>query len=355
MKYCLDNMPDSQTIRRRLVPILTWVTYILGTLQVVRFYMASTPGIDLEAYLNGTAPLPFQKRYLPAIFIRYMLQIPPLVRFLLKHHIVLSPPARGCSLILSTIALGLAGYLTVRLYRAVAPHGRMQAFVYPLLLICTLLSYAVHVEQNTYLPYDLPSLAFFTGGLLCIYTRRFWPLFGVVFLGTINRETTLFLVFLYLLDAASVPETETATRWRDRFRPSQVPWVRVLLLAVAWLIPALMLSHLFAANDRSQNYLRIAENLRSLYPETWPALLNICGYMLPFVLLFQPSLRPRRFGNYALVVLPWFLTMFAWGLLTETRIYGELVSYTTVASLVLIEQYLSGRTVKDTPKDAVMA
>ncbi|AFL88933.1 hypothetical protein Terro_2696 [Terriglobus roseus DSM 18391] len=351
-------MPSQSALRKNLLAILTWVTYILGTLQVVRFYMASIPGIDLDAYLHGTAPLPFQKRYLPAIIIRYMLQIPPLVRFLLKHHIVLSPPARGCSLILSTIALGITGYLAVRLYRAVSPQGRMAAFVYPLLLLCTLLSYAVHVEQNTYLPYDLPSLAFFTGGLLCIYTRRFWPLVAVVLIGTLNRETTLFLICLFLIDAASVPEGEAITRWRDRFRLARVSWLRLLLLCVAWLVPELVLSRMFAGNDRSQNYLRVVENLHSLYPAAWPALLNICGYMLPFVLLLHPSIRPRRFGNYALVALPWFITMFAWGVLSETRIYGELVSLTTVAAILLIEQHMAhgaaGTAIVDAPKPAAV-
>jgi hypothetical protein len=334
-------MKNSPSLKQRLLAILKWVTYVLGTLQVVRFYMSSEPGIDLDLYLHGTAMLPFQKRYLPAIIIRYMLRIPPLVRFLAAHHLVLFPPARGCSFIISTAGLAIAGYLCVRLYRVVSPEGRFGPFVYPVMLVCALLSYAVHVERNTYLPYDLPSLAFFTGGVLCIYTRRFWPLLAVVLIGTINRETTLFLIVVFLLDAMSIPDTETITRWSDRFRLRQVPWLKLALLCLAWFIPETILSHMFAGNDRSQNYIRVIENIPRLKVTFWPALLNVCGYMLPFVLLLHSNIRPRRFGNYALVAIPWFVTMVFWGVLIETRIYGELVSYTTVASLLLVEQYLA--------------
>jgi hypothetical protein len=347
-------MASYPALRKQLLTILIWVTYILGTLQVVRFYMTSEPGVVMDDYLQGTTMLPFQKRYLPAIIIRYMLRIPPLVHFLIKHHVVLTPPARGCSFILSTFSLALAGYLAVRLYRHVYPQGRLAPLVYPLLLVCAVLSYAVHVERNTYLPYDMPSLAFFTGGLLCIYTRRFWPLLLVILVGTVNRETTLFLIVVFLLDAASIPETETISRWRDRFRLRQVPWLKVLMLFVAWLVPEMILSHMFAGNDRSQNYIRIVENLPRLKISFWPGLLNVCGYMLPFIVLLHTTIRPRRFGNYALVAFPWFVTMCVWGVLTETRIYGELVSYTTVAAILLIEQYIVDKPVVDRPKTAVV-
>jgi hypothetical protein len=332
--------------RQATLKYLTWITYVLATVQVVRFYMTTEPGINIETYLQGTTPLPFQKRYLPAILIKGMLHIPPLVHFLLSHHLALASPALGCTLILAGISLGIAGYFCIKLYRAVSPPRTLELLVYPLFLATVLVSYAVHVERNTNLPYDFPSLAFFTAGLYVIYTRKFLPLFFIVLVGTLNRETTLFLIVIYVLDCASVQvSAENRTWWRERLRFSQIPWLRVFLLCLAWVVVEGALSYHFAGNDRRHAHIRISENLHRLKPENWPVLLNICGYLLPFVLVLQPAIRPARFGNYSLVAPLWIAVMICYGVITETRIYGELVPYITVATVLLLEQYLG----RDTP------
>jgi hypothetical protein len=317
---------------------LKWCVYLLATVQLVRFYFSTAPGVDIDRYLGGTAPLPFQERILPAVLIRLLLRIPPLVHFLLKHRLVLSPPAKGCALILSCIALGIAGYFCVQLYRAASKTRALGVMVYPLFLVAVVLSYAVHVEQNTYLPYDMPSLAFFSAGLYAVYTRRYVWLVLIVLAGTFNRETTLFLVMAFALDAASIDDTTVGGK---RFDVTQIPWLRTLLLAVLWTGVHAFLAHRFAGNDRSENHIRITENLHRLIPENWPVLLNICGYLLPFVLLLWPRIRPRRIGNYALLAVPWFAVMFCYGVITETRIYGELTPFAVVATVLLLEEYLA--------------
>ncbi len=115
----------------------------------------------MDTYLQGTTPLPFQKRYLPALLIRAMLWCKPLARFFAAHATFMSPPARFCSMIVSTVALGIAGYFCCRLYQRTSLDKRLSFLVYPLFLALVLVSYTVHIQQNTNLPYDFTSVAFF--------------------------------------------------------------------------------------------------------------------------------------------------------------------------------------------------
>lgn len=300
--------------------------------------MASIPGVDIDTYLQGTTPLPFQKRYLPALLIRAMLWCKPLARFFAAHATFMSPPARFCSMIVSTVALGIAGYFCCRLYQRTSLDKRLSFLVYPLFLALVLVSYTVHIQQNKNLPYDFTSVAFFSAGLYLIYVRRFWPLLLVVLCGTLNRETTLFLVPIFVLDAASRTDVDRDLPVLRRFRLRQVPCLRTALLLVAWFVVELTLSRMFAHNDRSQTSLRVRINLGLLRFGYLPNILNMCGYVLPALLIVQPEIRPIRFGNYLLVTYPWIVVMFVYGVILETRIYGELVPYVTVACVLLIEQ-----------------
>jgi hypothetical protein len=167
--------------------------------------------------------------------------------------------------VVSLVSFSIAGYLAVRLYRVVNPSGALAALaalVYPLFMVLTLWTYVVHIDADFSYPYDMPSLAFFTGGLLAIYARRFLPLLAILFFGTLNRETTLFLIGIYILDAASryipsrlldpVDRHPRSLRLRDRFSLAQVLWLRVLALCAIWLAVKLTLAHHFAHNDNSE-------------------------------------------------------------------------------------------------------
>jgi hypothetical protein len=89
-----------------------------------------------------------------------------------------------------------------------------------------------------------------------------------------------------------------------------------------------------------KNYVRIRENLGRLRPRLWPVLLNICGYVLPVIILLRRRIQPVRFANYLYILPLWLAVMFYTGVILETRIYGELIPITVVASLLLIESHL---------------
>jgi hypothetical protein len=162
-----------------------------------------------------------------------------------------------------------------------------------------------------------------------------------VFIGTFNRETTLFLIGIFALD--SVTRISDNNEQSTSFDLKLLPWGRVALLSAVWLAIKMTLAHRFAGNDASESFLRIHDNLHQLKPRLLPALLNVCGYTLPLVLLFHRFLRPARFKHYLWILPLWFGIMFCSGVLVETRIYGELCSFCAVSIVLIIENYTTNR------------
>lgn len=333
------------TIRRPRI-LLLWILNALATLQFIRFYVISTHFyLNLPAYLSGHERLPFQERVFPILFM-WPIQHSAWLMQAASHRglnpamsSAATPQTLGFYLV-SLLAFVVAGMYVTRLYHAVTRSGVLGVLVYPAFLVVSLWTYVVHVDANYSYPYDLPSLAFFTAGLYYIYTRRFWPLAAVMFLGTFNRETTLFLIGIYLLDAASTVNSDQVSSLRTRFTLGNISWVRVALLAGIWIIIKASLAHRFAHNSRGEDYIRISENLHRLKPRLLPTLLNICGYLIPVLWVMRNRLRPVRFANYLYIFPVWVAVMFVSGVILETRIYGELCSFATISAILLLEDHV---------------
>ncbi|MDE3105582.1 MAG: hypothetical protein KGK08_10445 [Acidobacteriota bacterium] len=302
--------------------------------------MANRFYLDIDSYLSGHERTPFQERILPAFLLRPMLQSRLLLGLFNRMHGLFLPPWRGALFLISIVALAVAGYFCLLLYDALSNTRSLQLLVYPVFLFAVLWSYMVLVQQPFSYPYDMLSLAFFTAGLYFIYQRRFLPLLLIVLIGTFNRETTLFLIGIFVIDAISV--RDTAARLRDRIDLRRIPWLKALVLTVVWAAIKLTLHRKFLHNP-TENELRIHENLHYFAPKHLPALLNICGYLVPVVLLLRRQLRPARFANYLLILPVWFLVMFLTGVLLETRIYGELSAYAAISTVLLLESHLATR------------
>ncbi len=326
---------------QRLLSYLLPIVCLSAGYQFVRCYV-SFPYfyLRLPQYFSGTERLPFQLRVLPILILKplgrnHLIQRISAARFGPLHN-----PDRLAFFLLSLVSFAILCYFLVKLYRVLSPSRRLEFLLFPTFFFILTWTYILHIEQNFSYPYDLPSLAFFTAGLYYIYLRRFLPLVVILAIGTFNRETTLFLIGIYMLDAASIPSDRTA-KWRARFDLSRISWTRVAYLAAIWLAIKLPLALIFRYNDRSEDYLRIHDNIiRLLKPFYWPAALNLGGYLLPFVLLFRRRILPQRFANYLYILGPWFLIIFCSGVILETRVYGELCGYLAVAVVLIFEQYI---------------
>ncbi len=328
-------MPVSRVTRALILCL-----YFFAALQFVRYYSKTTVlYLNMPAYLAGQERLPFQERVLPIVFLDPIMHSRWIAAHLFHQNGNFTAD-RGAFYVLSLLALLVAAGITQKLYGLLSPTRTMSLLVFPVFLFAVMWTYSIHSEANFSYPYDMLSLAFFTAGLYAVYQKRFLLLALVVLLGTFNRETTLFLIGIFVLDAASVEGAGAGTPLRARFRLRDLPWVRLLLLCALWLAVKLPLAHTFAHNDGSENFVRIGYNLNLLRPRLLPALLNICGYTLPVVLLLRRDLRPTRFANYLYILPLWFAVMFWSGVLVETRIYGELCSYSAIALVLIIERHL---------------
>ncbi len=339
---------------RNKVPLtcIAWVLYGCATLQFIRYYVVVTTFyLDMPRYLEGRERLPFQERVLP-IFLMWPINHSA---FLMRH---LAHPKGGFDdpsaatsetlafYIVSLVSFSIAAFLVNRLYRLLTITGTLSVLVFPSFLVLCLWTYVVHVDANFSYPYDFPSLAFFAGGLLAIFTRRYVPLLVIMFVGTMNRETTLFLIIIYVLDAISImpPNVELRQGYispRERFALRQMPWLRATFLLAIWLSVRLTIYHHFAHNDNSENYVRLRENLGRIRLRLFPTLFNICGYVLPIVFILRRQLRPLRFASYLYVLPFWIGVMFYTGVVLETRVYGELCSFTAIAVVLLLENHVA--------------
>jgi hypothetical protein len=344
------RVPAKETMPKKYMSAVLVFLYGCATLQFIRYYCKSTDFyLNMTAYLTGRERLPFQERVLPILLLKPMYSSQWLMGHL-AHRNGAFTPELGPVYALALVAVLIAGIYTQKLYGLVSSRHSLSFLVYPIFLFAVMWTYAIHSEADFAYPYDLPGVAFFAAGLYYIYKRSYAGLFLVILIGTFNRETTLFLIGIYVIDSASravlSPRMSSqpnmmlsgSTGLKDRFDLRLVSWGRVAVLAVIWASIKLLLTHHFARNSNDENFLRIEYNLRRLNPRLLPALLNICGYTLPLVLLFYKRLKPIRFQNYLWIVAAWLPIMFCSGVLVETRIYGELCPFAAVALVLIIEE-----------------
>lgn len=335
-------------------PLFVAFLYLCACLQFVRFYVRSSSFyLNLPAYMSGHERLPFQERILPVLLMEPVFHSHWMMR-LLVHEQGIATGNLGPFYLLSVIGTLVTAFFTQLLYRSVSRRQTLPLLVVPLLLFCMLWTYVIHNEANFSYPYDLLSLAFFTAGMYFIYERRYVPLLFIILVGTLNRETTLFLIGIYVIDAASrdadsLPVADTARGWLRQLLFRSVRWSRVALLLAVWLVVKGSLAYAFRHNDSSENFVRIEYNAERLRVRLLPALLNVCGYLLPVLAVYWRRIRPYRFGNYILILAIWIPVMIYTGVLLETRIYGELCSWTAVAMTLLAEEQ-TGESTESLPK-----
>jgi hypothetical protein len=220
-------------------------------------------------------------------------------------------------------AAGLAAIAALRAYlRAIAgptaPVGALALAAFGLLLFNLVLPRRLPV----YYPSDLPAVAVFTLGLLAL-RRRAWPAYYAVFaLGTLNRETTCFLVLAWAL-----------TAWRREGWRSLVAHAAAQL--AIWVAIKATLAQVFAANPGAGLYewshagghrFHLETNLRfALNPANWPYWWSGLGFVWLPALFFWRRVTDPAAQRLLLLIIPFLAGMFLVGNLYELRIYAELL------------------------------
>lgn len=320
--------------------------YLAATVQLVWCYLWLTrPYVNTALYERGQERMPFQGRCLMILpmrlahgstFLHLLDRIFRISKFWFPKPV---QPEVLVQAVLGVLCVAGAGYLTTRLYQATSQRQLLTPLVYPLFLVACGTTYVMHTVQNFRFIYDLPSLFFFSAAMYLIYFRKPWGWFVALFVvATVNRETTLLLLPLYLVDTMV---TSDGLEWRRALRREAV--LRVVGLLVFWVIWEICVRHIFA-NNRSEFYPRLNWNVKSLLvPQAWPQLISACGYMLPFVILLRRRLPNARLRAWLWLMPFWWVFMFAYGILIETRVFGELIPLVVCCSALIGEELLLAR------------
>ncbi len=311
--------------------------YALATIQVAWCYLWLTrPYVNTFLYERGQERMPFQGRCLMMLPLRLAHSIAAL-RVAGKLFAVV--PEVLVQAVINVGCLALTGVLTTRIYQASSRRRLLTPLVYPLVLAAFAATYLLHTVQNFRFIYDLPSLAFFTSALYLLYFRRHWGWFVALFVvATVNRETTLLLLPIYLIDHAF---QHGQVRIKRLLQPRSL--AVVVPLALFWIAWEIAIRHHFATN-RSEFYPRLNWNVKSLLlPHAWPQMLSACGYLLPFALIMRRRIPDPRLRAWLWLVPIWLVFMFSYGILIETRVFGELIPLSVCASTLILEEMLLAR------------
>ncbi|MEO7028180.1 MAG: hypothetical protein ABI147_02115 [Acidobacteriaceae bacterium] len=329
-----------------------WITLLLASAQFVRCYMIVTfliytkPFFDLRQYAAGVERMPFQGRMLMMFPLRWAERSPLLARMTAGKMPPFNSPEELVITLVGLASVVLTGVLVTWLYRRLSPTTPFIYLPFALTLVFLVSNYLLHMPFMIMYPYDLLGVLFFTAGVTLIYTRRFWLLLPVFIAGCFNRETMLFLVPLFLVDGLAAENNFDWKRLKKLSLPAQT-----LALCAIWLAIHVYILHRFRANHgefypqnldpgathRHLNFMYL------LQLKFWPQLDNACAYMLPFLILLRRYIFPFRLRAYILVLPLWVLTMVVFGLLPETRIYGELSGLVAVLATMLLEGYVKAR------------
>jgi hypothetical protein len=335
--------PYRHTIQRfNWKRLFRWVVYLLATVQFAgTYYFLEDNYLDYNRFEHGYERLPFQTRLLLAPLFRWADDNDFMVKY--ASHLSINTyffphgiaPQDILAFYLNIVCVLIAGWVAVRLYAAATRRRLLGEFVYPVFLALCFMAYILHTVQNYRFVYDLPSLAFFSIGLYLIYFRKssFWfiALFAVA---TLNRETSLLLLPFYVL--SQLLDERGRLEWK-RLYSLRVAGV-ALPLMLYWVVWHGIIFHLFATNP-SEYYSRLLANLNTFKAlRFYPQMFSILGYLPVFLWLNRKRLEDPQLRLWMWALPVWFSFMLMWGILVETRIFGELIPFTACISVIMAEE-----------------
>ena len=188
-------------------------------------------------------------------------------------------------------------------------------------------------------PYDLPAMAFAAVGLWAILSRRFWLMASVIAVGTLNKETTAFLIFAYGLSAwPTLPKRTLFIQGLTLAVLFAVAYEtpRLLLQADPSLVVTVSLDNGLTARWRDNLQHLLLRGGHGLVEENiyWALTLHlvplVCWRTLPW------GLRSAYLSTAA-----FFLPVFFFGNIYELRLYNELIPLGALSTVVVLSTRLN--------------
>ncbi len=332
--------------------------YVLATVQFVGAYIyLEWPWVNLQQWEAGSERLPFQTRLLLTPLYRAVDHASWSVDYawrLSRNHYFFPRGVTAGEVLefyIGIVCVLFSGWVALRLYDAATRRNLLRPLVYPIFLGLCVLMYIVHTVQNFRYVYDMPSLAAFALGFYLIYFRKPVVWFVVLFaVATLNRETTLLLLPFWAISQSLGPEGRI--RWRELV--SRRVLVIVLPLCVYWFAWHQIVYSMFGANPseyfpRLQFNLYLATRLRY-----WPQLASAFGFLWPLLLLYWKQVRDAQLRAWLLVLPVWYGFMLLWAIVTETRVFGELLPFLAPVTAIIAEEVFAARVLRQSREEGLL-
>jgi hypothetical protein len=348
--------PGEDSVLRRvavLIGRINWkwavllVLYVLAAVQFVgsEIYL-EFPFVDVHLWEHGLAPLPFQTRILLAPLYLWVDTSPwclHLAATLVHNNPYFFPrglePNQMLEFFVGIGCVLFSGWVAWRIYTSATRRNLLGPLVFPLFLMMCTVTYIVHTVQNFRYMYDFPSLACFSLGFYLMYFRKSNIWFVLLFLiGTLNRETTLLLLPFWVL-------AYSLENGRLNFRRIFKPYPIVLLSSLLgyWILWHHIIFHIFAHNP-SQYYSRVFYNLRFLFRMRYlPQVAASFGFVWPLLIFYRKKLFDPQLRVWLYVLPGWYALMMVWAVITELRVFGELLPIVAPVAALIGEELLAVR------------
>jgi len=288
---------------------------------VLSIFYVNTSYLDLHTYAQGTAPEPFQRRFLMVPILRWAESNHTLQAAAARYGANVPQPepmsaAKLACILISLVLLNAFGLWTIRASRHLSV--RHWWLVWALMLAILYASYGARYEQPLWYPYDIPHLVLF--GVATAFVLSDSPLpFVIAFaFDAPMRETSAFLIVLAL-----------AVHFRSK------TWrIAVAASAVLWALTRLLAQHLYPDGAHQWNALHWYNQIK---PWHLPQLFSLAGFLwLPVWLGVKYLNRPERIALYAATAMIFFTFFFAtWN---ETRAWSEWTVLFAILAAVQLER-----------------
>jgi hypothetical protein len=268
--------------------------------------------ISMEKYEAGTEVLPFQGRVLMIPVMRWAHNNRKLNAIADRSNLrqmaseAQTPEKLATTLVGFVCVIGL-GLMATYMGRELG----FQSWWLPWALVLEILytGYAARSAQNYWYPYDLPAFFFFGLGTVFVLRRWWLPLVALMPIAAANRETAIFLAFLWVV-----------SEWPRDSLKAVLTGLPVLL---GWAAVRLWIWRVYL-NVHSEAGSWFAYNLRDMarFPQHLPQMFSAFGFLLPLLYVYRGRLSPAsRHMFWAMLVCVAVVVWF--GIWTETRVFGE--------------------------------
>ena len=194
------------------------------------------------------------------------------------------------------------------------------------------------------LPYDLPSLAFFAIALSLIIAGRMAWLYGVFAIASVNRESTLFLIALFALWRSASLDRASLTSRRGLLALSHIlglsaVWLAIRVLLKHWIHPPPIPGFELAGFE-----IHVLDNLGYLFrPYYWTSFLSLFGFTWIFVYAHWREIPDPGIRRMLWIGPVYLLAMYIVGVLSEIRIFGELIPLFAISFTLLLREFLKAK------------